>query len=509
MAGRSGRVDARPRRWDLVLASGFALAFALARAGRAAERDPYWQIRAGAENLAGVPLARPDTWTWSGVAGDWYPNSPLWNLLLAGSYAAGEFWGLFAFSALALLALLVLTALLAARLGARRLPGLLGLFAIFAGALPYLGARATLGAQLLIATAVLVGLWLSDRAAVLGTGPLAGATAVAALVLSVLGNWVHLSFLLVGPGLAVVWALLWLLRPRLAVARRTVLAVAGAVGWLLGPVLSPYGLAGGLARARAVQEVSQGLLTEWSSPFDPIQGGQWDVMAVVAVLVAAASAWWLWVEARRGADVRLLAALVLIGVPASVAGLVALRFLGIGPVTLAPVVAALATRLVDRLRQRLGRPGDPSRVRAALADYTAGRFWRVVLTVVLVALAPVALVLAGEHAVPRERAILARLPAGCRVFSAPDIAGAAVLLRPDAPVWMDGRADFFGRELLQLGVSHWTGEHPSVVPEGTGCVLLEPTRPLTTGLRARLAASGQWRLAATADGFELWLPSGS
>lgn len=494
------------RPWDRVLLVGFVAAFALTRAGRVAERDPYWQIRAGAENLAGVPLARPDTWTWSGVPGDWYPNSPLWNVLLALSYSTGGFWGFFAFTSLVLILLLALVVVLGGRLGARPLPGLVALFAVFAGALPYLGARATLGAQVLLLVAVCVVVALGDRAAGLSTTALVATTTAAAGVLSVLGNWLHLSFLVLGPGLAVVWAAVWALTPWVTGSRRALVIAGGGVGWVLGPLLSPYGLAGGLERARAVQDASQGLLTEWSSPFAPVQGGQWDVMAVAALLVAVAAVWWLYREWRRGSDIRVLAALAMIGVPATAAGMVALRFLGIGPVTLAPVVAAVATHLVDRLR----RPRSPSpaqgRLAVALRDYTAGRFWRVVLTVVLAVLAPVALVLAAEHGVPREQAVVARLPAGCRVFSAPDIGGVVVLLRPDAPVRIDGRADFFGREFLLGSISFYTGEAADVVPDGTGCVLLDPSTGLTRGLRARLEASADWRLAATENGVELWEP---
>ncbi|MGC3995215.1 MAG: hypothetical protein QM779_14060 [Propionicimonas sp.] len=507
MAGSRGRASSTDRWWDRVLLAGFLVSFALVRAGRVAERDPFWQIRAGLENLAGVPLARPDTWSWSGVPGDWYPNSPLWNVLLALSYQAGGFWGFFAFSALVLLALLVVSALLAARLGARPLPGLIGLFAIFAGALPYLGARATIGAQVLILLAVWAGLWLSDRVAVLPPRALAAATAGVALALSVLGNWIHLSFLLVGPALAVVWAVIWWLTPGVSTGRRTLLVVLGGLGWALGPLLSPFGVVGGLERARAVQDASQGLLTEWSSPFDPIQGGAYTGMVVIALLVAGASSWWLYREWRRGADVRLLAALTMIGVPASLAGLVALRFLGIGPLTLAPVVAALATHGVDRLRRWLRAGAGRGRVQRVLGDYTAGRFWRVVLSVVLVGLSPAVVLLAGEHGVPSESAIVARLPEGCRLFSAPDIGGAVVLLRPDVKVWMDGRADFFGRDLLEQSIAYYSGVTDDVVPAGATCVLVNTANEVTSGLRERLAGSPQWRLDTEDRTYELWLPT--
>ena len=504
MTPRWARV--RDRRWDLLLVAGFILSFALARAGKLAERDPYWQIRAGAENLAGLPLARPDTWTWSGVPGDWYPNSPLWNILLAISYEFGRYWGVFGFTVLLLLLLFAMGILLAGRLGARPLPGLLAVFAVFAGALPYLGARATLGAQVLMMVAVYTGVVLSERADRLPVPVLVGITTALATSQSILGNWTHLSFLLVGPGLAAVWAVIWLLTPALTPKRKTLLILGGGAGWVLGPLLSPYGLAGGLARARAVQDSSQGLLTEWMSPLDPAQGGQWDTMVVVAMLAAAGASWWLWQEWRQGRDVRLVAALTMIGVPASLAGLFALRFLGIGPVTLAPVLAVLATDAIDRFRRGVADRQVGGRLGTALQDYTAGRFWRVTLSIVLVALSPVVLILAAEHAAPREHVIIDRVPTGCRVFSSPAIAGVVVLLRPDAPVWIDGRSDFFGRDVIHESIAYYKGSLPAAVPERTGCVVLDPDDELTSGLRTRLTSSGQWHLAETAAGFELWLP---
>ncbi len=105
------------RRWDSVLLWGFLVSLALVRAGHPEERDAFWQIRAGMENLAGVPLARPDTWGWSGVEGNWYPNSPLWNMLLALSYGTAGFWGLFVLSGVTIVALLMVTNVLGRRLG--------------------------------------------------------------------------------------------------------------------------------------------------------------------------------------------------------------------------------------------------------------------------------------------------------------------------------------------------------------------------------------------------------
>ncbi len=51
-----------------------------------------------------MPLARPDTWSWS-AEGTWFPNSPAWNVVLGLGWQALGFWGLF-LVALASMALL-------------------------------------------------------------------------------------------------------------------------------------------------------------------------------------------------------------------------------------------------------------------------------------------------------------------------------------------------------------------------------------------------------------------
>lgn len=498
--------NGRKARWDLVLLWGFLVSLALIRAGHAEERDPFWQTRAGLENLSGVPLVRPDTWSWSGVPGDWYPNSPLWNLILGLVYQWGGFWGTFVFTTIAILVLVLLAVLLARRLGARNMPALIGLLAAFGAALAYVGARATLAVQILILAAVYLGLVLSDQVGRRSVTGLAGVSALVAATLSILGNWLHLSFLVIGPGLAAVWAVVWLLTPGLRPAQRSLLIVAGGLGWAAGPVLSPYGVAGGLARADAVQQACQGLLYDWSSPFSPNVGPQFAVVLVAALALAGAASWWLYRCWRRGEDVRLLAALTVIGVPTALAGIVAIRFLGISLITLAPVAAAGATRLVDRTRTRIRNWPRPGRLSTKLGDYSEGQFWRVTLTAVLILLLPGVVLLASEHAVPREGAILAQLPPGCRLFSTPDIGGSAVLLRPDVTVWMDGRADFFGRDMLLRSYAYYAGDGPTLLPEQADCLVFDSDDALTRGLRAGVQESTQWRLAAVDGSYELWLP---
>jgi hypothetical protein len=496
------------RRWDSLLIWGFLASLAIARAGHPEERDAFWQIRAGMENLAGVPFARPDTWGWSGVPGNWYPNSPLWNILLALCYGPVGLWGLFVLSAATILALLLMTSLLGRRLGARPLPGLLGLLAVYSAAFPMLSARATLVIQLLLLAAVYLVLRLSDRAVTMALPVLAAMVMASALALSALGNWLHLSFLLLGPAMAGVWALVWLLTPGLTGRRRLALIIAGGIGWLLGPVLSPYGLVDGLARARAVQEACEGIILEWASPFSPLVPPRFFFMLFVALVLALGAAWWLYRSWRTGAPVRDLAPLVAIGLPTALAGLVAIRFLGVSMLVLAPVAAAAATRAVDWLRSRPASTSLPAGLTGRLRDYSTGRFWRIVLTATLVVLSPGVVVLGVQHGEPPERSILARLPAGCRLFTDSDVGNVTVLLRPDVPVWMDGRFDFFGRGMILDAYGYQNGTMAEPVPPGATCVLLAANGE-GAALRERLSSSGEWRFDSGDGTRELWLPVAS
>jgi hypothetical protein len=497
----------RTQRWDLLILWAYLISLAAIRAGHIDERDPYWQIRAGMENLTGVPLARPDTWSWSGVEGNWYPNSPLWNMLLALSYQAGGFWGFFLLSATSIVLLGVIVHLLARRLGARPLPGLLGLLVVAAAAYPMLSARATTLVQVLLLVAVYVALRISDRASSAPVGLLAGLTFVTAVALSTLGNWIHLSFLLLAPALALVWAAIWMLTPGLGAGRRWTLIGLGAFGWMFGVALSPYGLLLGVARMRAVRAACQGLLVEWGSPLSPYAPRQSLFMLVIALLLTGGSGWLLYRRWRAGGPVRELVALTLIGVPAALAGTGAIRFLGVALLTLAPIASVAATRASDVLRVRLGAWPTRERLRERLCDYSSGRFWRIVLTASLVVLIPGTVVLAAQHGEPAEAGVLARLPSGCHLFSRPGIGSVAVLLRPDVPVWMDGRADFFGRGMLLQAYSYYGGDSAAPVPDGTTCVIVDLGTDATPALGQRLKASPSWRLDAAEGNYELWLPS--
>lgn len=497
--------DVATPRWDRVLVLLWLVGLSVVRSARLDEHDPYWQTRAGLENLAGQGLARPDSWSWAPVGGDWYQNSPLWDSLLGLGYRMAGFWGFFAVSLIVMVGYFWVAQRLALRLGARPLPGLAGLLAVSAAAFAMLSPRATLAVELLILFGVWVALaWVDGPAGRLSWLGNFGLVCVIALSLSILGNWIHLSFLLVGPGMAVVWVPIWLTSP-IVRPTKSALIVAGLVGWSLGPVFSPYGLTAGLERAAAVQRACQGVIVEWSTPFTQSMPVHLVALAVVAALLALAIGVWLvrgWMGGARDLHWGGLLALAAVGVPASLLGLTAVRFLGIGLLTLAPVLAVAMTAGVDRLRARWTGPDKPG-----WWEYTTGRVWRVVLWLTAVVLAPGAVLVGANHGVPAERAVIAALPEGCRLYSGAGFAGPVVLLRPDVRVWIDGRADYYGRDRIIAQYAYLDGSTSDLVPSGTTCVALDASQGEVV-LARRLDESPQWRPAGQDGPYRLWLPSG-
>ncbi|PFG16760.1 hypothetical protein ATK74_1313 [Propionicimonas paludicola] len=493
-------------RWDRLLVTLWLVGFAIARSARFKERDPYWQVRAGLENLSGQPLARPDSWSWAPVGGDWYQNSPLWDTLLGAGYSVAGFWGLFAVTLATMVGYFLLAERLALRLGGRPLPTLAGLLAVFSATLAMLSPRATLAVQLLI----LLGVWAALAWADGPAGRLAWPVNLAAILalalgLSTLGNWVHLSFLLIGPGMGVVWLVVWFFAP-LRRSVKAALSVAGLVGWGLGPLLSPYGLAAGLERTAAVQRACQGVILEWSTPFTQGMPAELVAMAVIAAVAAVTVVGWLlrrWLRGPRDLAFGGLLALAVIGVPSSLLGLSAVRFLGIGLLTLAPVLAVGVTALVDRVRVRWAHAAA-----SRWWEYTTGRLWRIVLWLTAVVLTPAALLLGANHSLPAEASLVAQLPSGCRLYSDAGLAGPVILLRPDVKVWIDGRADYYGRERTLLQHAYLEGTAPELVPTGTTCVVLDTSLGEIPLVKA-LDGSSLWRAAGQDGPYRLWLPSGA
>ena len=272
------------------------------------------------------------------------------------------FWGLFWVAFLAMSLLLGLALMLARLAGGRALPTLIGFLAVLLVGSSGLSRRATVIVQAMVFGAVLFAWWWGPVAARLHVGIAAGVVGLAGLTLSLVGNWVHLSFLFMSAAIAVMWAVAWWATPGFDVVRRLVLAAAGAAGLFLGSVLSPYGIALTLERSRVVDAVCRGLVSEWMSVIATARTGDLRLipMSVVAIVVALGSAYWVFRLVRRRGRfdprTRLVLPLALFGVPATLAGLDTLRFLLIGLLALLPVAGAAATSLVDRVRLRQQSP---------------------------------------------------------------------------------------------------------------------------------------------------------
>lgn len=477
---------------------GWLIALALARSGTITERDPYWQARAGAENLAGVPLARPDAWTWAPVDDLFRPTSPGWNLVLGAGWQSAGFWGIFLVSLLTIAAYLWVTLRLADALGARPLPALLALLPVFLLGIAWFSPRATLAAQTLIGLALLLPVWWWPRARASRVAVNAAVAGAGGFAVSWLGNATHLSWMVVALGMSVAWTVFWLLVPDLTNTRRAALSLAGALGLAAGVLTTPYGVTVGLAHTAHTQESAAGIIKEWMPVTAPGLPAIWLLAALVGLSSSAGLLWWVLRglrRRRRDLPLALGAAIAVLAIPAAVAGFLAMRFLGTSLLLLAPVLAAALTRAAGRIRL----PGR-------FAHWTSGRSWRIVLTWTLVVLSPAIVLQTIPHSVPAEAAIAERLPSGCHLFSDDGTGGAVILLRPDVPVWVDGRSDYYGRERLLAASRFLAGRGVTTVPEGTSCVVLPTSQPALAAEVARLDADSAWERRETLAGFTLWLP---
>jgi len=260
------------------------------------------------------------------------------------------------------------------------------------------------------------------------------------------------------------------------------------------------------------QRICADIIVEWVSPFTSALPWRWPVNAILVVVLAGALGWWLMRRVRvhglTGSNLAALS-LAIVGLPAAFGGLLAIRFLAISVLTLAPLAAWAFTNVTDQA-QRAAHGVRSPRWAAAAQRWTSGNAWRIVLTLTWLVLSPgIALLGPVRHSVPTEASALATLPQGCRLFSLQGSAGAAILLRPDVPVWIDGRADYFGRQRLLDANRYFRGEGDTSVPPGTTCVLLpEPNAgggaPL---LSARLDTDPSWAYRGRIADFDVWLRS--
>jgi hypothetical protein len=435
----------------------------------------------------------------------WYPNSPAWNLALGLAWDSLGYWGLF-WIGLASIGLFLGLSLFASRVaGARALPALLAFVPILLASSAALSARATVVIQAALLASALFAWWWGGR--LTRRRPLLHVATVGAVgfAVSLVGNWIHLSFMLLAGAVAVMWTIAWWLSPGVGNGIRVALTASGTGGLFLGCVFSPYGL----ERSRIVGEICRGLIVEWTSVPAAIAMGEarWVPVVLVALLAAVGCAVWVvrLVRARGRFDarVRLVVPLAVLGVPLTLAGTGAIRFLAVGMLVLLPVAAAALTSLVDlvhrqqRERRRWSHP--------KLVEYASGRFWVVILTGIAIVMLPLTAVVATKGARPAEADLAAMLPDRCSLFSDAATAGPILLARPDVEVWLDGRADFYGRAHLIQANRILAAAAP--IPAGADCVIL----PLTTGsglafpIVAALDADGEWDRVATHAGYGMWI----
>ncbi len=495
-----------------VLVGGWLTALTLVRSGSVEERDPYWQTRAGVETLHGAPLVRPDAWSWAPVEGDFTQTSPGWNLLLGVAWEGLRFFGLFLVSAVAIGSLLLLLVVISRRLGAGPLATLVGLTAVLLIALPFLSMRATVAAQALFLGSIVWADWWRMRAGGVSRPMGMLAVGLAAAGFSGVGSWLHLSWLLLAPTLALCWAVIWAASPRLGRARIVGFIGSGGLGAVAGVLLGPYG-ADAWQVTRAVQAACAGLITEWLGMFTPGLALRWAAPGILAILTAAASgAWAVRGWGGRGEDRRVgvVAALSVVALPTALAGLVAIRFIGVSLLALAPVLAMASEELGVRLQRRLAAEPRGAFANPRVRFWATSAHWRPVLVAVLVVLSPGVLLMTLPLARPlAEMAVLKDLPRGCRLVSDPGSAGPVILLRPDVRVWTDGRADYYGRqrtveviEVLGSASTQW----PAL--DAATCVMLRrhPNFPVAALARA-LDADPEWSRVNTGEEPGVWVRS--
>ena len=474
---------------------------AVVRAALLQETDPYWQIRAGLENLSGAPLARPDTWSWAPVEGLFRQTSPLWNDLIATAWRTLGWLGLTLTGAASIGAYLATSAALGRRLGARPLPMLVGTAPLLLLALPMLSPRASLAAVTLALLVVLSAPhWLE---VVTRTRWAPALLLVAGGLVSWLGIWIHLSWLLLGPLAGVSWMLAagGASAPR---ARRLAAAVAAEVGLVGGALVGPYGL-GAVAYSREVAMASNGLLLEWLTPFSPGTAPRWALPTLVA-LVGAGGAVAHLARHHNSASTLTVVGLLAVAAPAAVAGISAIRFVGLALLFMVPLAGAWAAAVADRISERATEEPPRGVMRSARVRFWSnGSRWSAVLLAVLVLLFPVALLASTRMARPGSVARLAgHLPTGCRLYSDPATASGVLLIRPDVRVWVDGRADYWGHDRNSFALKAFRdGEIASQVVANANCALV-PTGEWPEAALP-LDANPQWQRLGAADDLILWV----
>ncbi len=428
----------------IAVAAFFALVVLPLAAGPLIDGDVYWHIHAGQTVLSTSAVPRTDTWSIVGTGMRWVSQDWLSNVALALSWRLGDIGQTLTSVIWSLLAVLGIWLLWRA-VKVRR------------PAASWLGRIAWLGAALIVA------------AATLGVRVQVVDLPLAALVILVLWSYLvtrRRRWLLALPLLALAWANLHAGWPFIFILGGAVVVGEG-VDRLLNRALSPAPLtwrengwlAGALTVALACIAVNpNGLalylypfqtsgiaahhefLAEWRPPDVATFTGQaFVVFTLIFVLPALAF------SIRR---MRLADALIIIGLTFMTAS--AARFLLVAPITAAAAILyaepmLAETRLGRAFGPMLGRLGTP---RPGLSRVNA-------LLVGVMVIAGLAATWSRVSPSAQERLVAQNMPVGAvdwilahdpgdRPFNQYSWGGYLGLMRPDEPIYIDGRSDIYG-----------------------------------------------------------------
>jgi hypothetical protein len=410
--------------------------------------DILWGAKSGLDTLRQGQIPRHDSYSWSALGHAWIPSSWGWNVVLGVVYDVFGMAGFVVAAAGLGAALGAVVAALARRIGAgpphtALVLSVLGIFAL--GGAPRATAVSAIAAPLLVLLmpAVLSG----DSAKWWGR--------LGLVLLAQLG-WVNLhSGALLAPVLALAFGAGIAMRQDATVRRRTAFRLAITVPALAVACLAtPYGW-GLVAHAPKVRAASVGVIEEWRHFSLHTLATPVGAVFAAAVVLAVATA----IRSRRYES--LLVLLVMTGLTIS-----SVRFIAATLVFVIPEVALASGGLAVRRRV----------LQAAVAALAVG----------FVAVGAISL--ADAHKTEETwdaRRLVAAIPPSCRLFNDDAVGGAVILLRPDVPVWTDGRNDMYGRSrtLLTLSLRDWApGTLRWIDRNKITCVLVRSSDPLAQHL---------------------------
>jgi hypothetical protein len=486
----------------LALTAGL-LAIAFLALRPAVDTDLGWHLANGRHLADGVLFGGVDVYSWTAAGAPWVAHEWLTEVAMAAVHDGLGSLGPIALSLLAALLVMGAFALVVFRLRRRGISRSVTLFSIglgFAGTLVSMGVRPQLLELLYLAAALLVvDAWLDGHLPRVRLWLVAGGGAL--LWANTHGSFPLLPVVL---GLAAVAALFggerrW---PEMAVAT----VIAAVV-----PLANPWGTA---LYAFAGQSLTSGatgrLVQEWQPP-DLLAPSFWPL--TLAIALAALGALATLTEGRRLvrppprrlAELLVAAALLVLALRS---GRHAMLF-GIGA---APLIAeglsaigSVASRAIAR-----NRPAGPPKA----ADKPLDRRARDAIDAVVVLVLAVALALASgarigpdaQRAATDARFPTALLPAldaalladpEAHLFNEYTWGGFLIQVRPDIPVFIDGRSEVYGDAQLERYAAIAGSPDAATTLESLGIdyVLIETDSPLADALRA----SNEWRALISDD----------